>query len=59
MSHSLRSGAATAVVEAGGSLDDARQLLNHKSDTAAAHYAKSAANKRRQRASTMLALPKP
>ena len=58
-SHSLRSGAATAVVEAGGSLDDARQLLNHKSDTAAAHYVKSAANKRRQRASTMLALPKP
>ena len=55
-SHSLRSGAATALVEAGGSLDDARQLLNHKSETAAAHYVKAGEDRRRRLASTMLAL---
>jgi integrase len=55
-SHSLRSGAATALVEAGGSIDDARQLLNHKSETAVAHYVKANPDRRRRVAGTMLGL---
>ena len=54
-SHSLRSGAATALVEAGGSIDDARQLLNHKSDGAVIHYVKSGDKRSRKLAGSLLA----
>jgi integrase len=53
-SHSFRSGAATALVEGGGSYDDARQLLGHKSDSATAHYVKSSLETRRKLAAATL-----
>jgi integrase len=53
-SHGLRSGAATSLVENGGSLDDARQLLGHRSEQAVACYVKSNIERRRKIASSTL-----
>ena len=53
-SHSFRSGASTALVERGASLDDARQLLNHRSEKAVAHYVKSNLELRRKLVGSML-----